>query len=291
MENKLVVENINCAYGKNIVLDHVSFTCENGIVALLGNNGAGKTTLMNILTGLKKASSGKAILNGQDLLQTTPYPINQIGYLPQYFDIYHNISGYDFLSYVYDLKELPKKDKSKAITEVVDRFNLSSVIKKRVGSYSGGYKRRLGIAQAVIGKPALIIIDEPTAGLDPEQRVEFRNLLSEISQESITLISTHIIEDVELYSNKVLILKDHSIQFSGTIDEMIAMSTPHIVIEESDLVNAHKLKEHVTVIEQKRLNSNVVKIKYVKDQSKGTDNSDHEKEITLENAYIYFQHR
>jgi ABC-2 type transport system ATP-binding protein len=290
MENELVVEGITYAYGKNNVLEHISFACKNGIVALLGNNGAGKSTLMNILTGLKKTTKGKVMLNGRDLLWTKPYPIDQVGYLPQNFDIYPNISGYDFLSYVFDMKNLPKKKKKQMITEVVEKFHLTSVIKKRVGSYSGGYKRRLGIAQAVIGNPALIIIDEPTAGLDPEQRVEFRNFLSEISKESITLISTHIIEDVELYSNKILILKDRSIQFSGTIDEMIAISKPHIFTTETDLLTSHKLKETVTVIEEKRLNSNLVEMKYIKDKNE-TDNSDNDKEISLENAYVYFQNR
>lgn len=290
MQNELVVENIDYSYRGKMVLNQISFTCKNGIIALLGNNGAGKTTLMNILTGMRKVSKGKITLNGQDLLQIKPYPIDQVGYLPQNFDVYSNISGYDFLSYVYDMKDLPRENKKKEITNIIDRFNLSSVIKKRIGSYSGGYKRRLGIAQAVLGKPALIIIDEPTAGLDPEQRVEFRSFLSEISKESITLISTHIIEDVELYSDKILILKDNSIKFSGTIDEMITSSMPHISIKEIDLSSLPKLKEKVTVIEEKRLNSSLVKLKYIKKENEMNDNTN-DKEITLENAYVYFQKR
>jgi ABC-type multidrug transport system ATPase subunit len=286
----LIVENVCYSYGKSLVLDHVSFTCHDGIIALLGNNGAGKTTLMSILAGLKKADAGNIILNGKDLLHSSPYPIDQAGYLPQNFDIYHNISGYDFLSYVFDMKDIRVSNKKEAIQEIVEKFNLQSVIRKKIGSYSGGYKRRLGIAQAVLGKPALIIIDEPTAGLDPEQRVEFRSYLSEISKETITLISTHIIEDVELYSNKILILKDQSIQFEGPIDELISVSVPNIYTAEIDLETLLRIKKYMAIIEEKRIHSNVIKIRFIKDRDIDMDHY-HDKEISLENAYVYFQKR
>src|SRR5690606_7654029 len=150
--------------------------------------------LMNIITGLKTAKHGKVLLNDVDLLRSKQYPIESVGYLPQDFNIYNNITGWDFLSYVYDLKKINEVNKKRYLESIVDQFNLGSVISQRVGKYSGGFKRRLGIAQAVLGEPALIIIDEPTVGLDPEQRIEFRSHLSEISKDSITLISTHIIE-------------------------------------------------------------------------------------------------
>lgn len=141
-----------------------------------------------------------------------------------------------------------------------------------------------------MGKPALIIIDEPTAGLDPEQRVEFRSYLSEISKETITLISTHIIEDVELYSNKILILKDQSIQFEGPIDELISVSVPNIYTAEIDLETLLRIKKYMTIIEEKRIHSNVIKIRFIKDRDIDMDHY-HDKEISLENAYVYFQKR
>ncbi|RKO62703.1 ABC-type multidrug transport system, ATPase component [Caldibacillus debilis GB1] len=289
MGNRLSIENVSFSYGKNTVLDNISFTCRDGITALLGNNGAGKTTLMNILTGLNKPSHGRVMLNGIDLLKTKPYPIDQVGYLPQNFDVYGNVTGYDLLSYVFDLKKI-KKNKKETIDEVVERFHLTSVINKRIGKYSGGYKRRLGIAQAVIGKPTLLIIDEPTAGLDPEERAQFRKYLSEISKDSITLISTHIIEDVELYSQQIVILKDHSIAFNGSVAEMIAESITNIRTLETDFATLMDLRKKVTIIEEKRLGTNRYRIRFIKDKQ-DVAGSYQEKEISLENAYIYFQNR
>lgn len=292
LNNRLLVENLNFTYGKKEILKNISFSCQDGITALLGNNGVGKTTLMQIISGLKKASSGQITLNGTDLLNTDSYPINKVGYLPQRFDVYNNVTGYDLLSYIFDLKGLTD-NKKQTIAEVIEQFQLDSVIYKRIGKYSGGFKRRLGIAQAVLGKPDLIIIDEPTVGLDPEQRVEFRSYLSEISKDCITLISTHIIEDIELYSDQIIILKNKMVAFNGSIEEIISNSTPYIASFETDLASFNKLKENLTIIEEKRINNSKVKIKYIKNKNihDGIEKSDslNDKEITLENAYIYFQ--
>ncbi|WP_214484803.1 ATP-binding cassette domain-containing protein [Bacillus sp. SM2101] len=292
MTNKLTVENISFSYGNKNILNNVSFTCDNGIFALLGNNGTGKTTLINLLTGLKKPKYGKITLNGINLVDTKEYPINLVGYLPQEFKIYDNITGYDFLSYVYDSKYLNNRDKNKEIKEVVEKFNLGPIINKKVKSYSGGYKRRLGIAQAVLGKPKLIIIDEPTVGLDPEQRVEFRNYLSEISDNAITIISSHIIEDVELFSKKLLILKDKHISYNGTIDEILAESIPNIRTIELSIKEFFEIKNSFTIIEQQRINSDKIKVRYINTEGLDIDiENNREKEISLENAYIYFQKR
>lgn len=287
MENRLTVENVAFSYGKKKVLEELSFSAENGIVALLGNNGAGKSTLMNIITGLKTAKHGKVLLNDVDLLRSKQYPIERVGYLPQDFNIYNNITGWDFLSYVYDLKKINGGNKKRYLESIVDQFNLGSVISQRVGKYSGGFKRRLGIAQAVLGEPALIIIDEPTVGLDPEQRIEFRSHLSEISKDSITLISTHIIEDVELFSDQILVLKDRSIQFNGNVQEMIALASPEIAVLETNRASLRELSKQVPIIEEKRMDNDLVKVKYIeRDQSKKANG---DREVTLENAYVYLQ--
>ncbi|MGM7634429.1 ATP-binding cassette domain-containing protein [Bacillus sp. Hm123] len=289
MENILKLENISYSYGKKKILDQLSFTCGNGITALLGNNGAGKTTLMKILTGLNPVQTGSATLNGTEMLRGE-YPLHDVGYLPQNFEMYKDVSGYQFLSFVYDIKKMDKHRKKASIEEVVHRFNLEKVIHKNIGRYSGGYKQRLGIAQAVLGKPSLIIIDEPTVGLDPEQRVEFRSYLSEISKDSITIISTHIIEDIELYSDQILILKDAEIQFNGTIKEIIESSRPFIYTTEVNRTALPHVKKQVKVIEEKRLATDTVKIKYVQSEQM-IENSYPDKEISLENAYLYFQNK
>lgn len=288
MSNVLNIENVCYSHGNKKVLDHISFTCENGIIALLGKNGAGKSTLMNILVGLKQPSKGKVSLNTINLMEKETYPLNKVGYLPQDFDIYSNITGYDFLSYVYDVKNIQHPSKQEAIADIVKRLDLESVIKKKFKTYSGGFKRRLGIAQAIIGEPELLIIDEPSVGLDPEQRMQFRSFLSEISKNAVTLISTHIIEDVELYSDCILILKDQTIQFQGTVNELIEASRPYLFEMEINRAELAKFKQRVSVIEERRIGNDFIKVKFIK--------NDYEvgecypaKEISLENAYVYFQ--
>lgn len=290
MMNTLSVEDISYSYFKNTVLNNISFTCTNGVIALLGNNGVGKSTLMRILAGISVPASGVIKLNNSNILENKNYPIDKVGYLPQNFEIYGNVSGYDFLSYVYDVKKIDTPNKKQVVLDdIINRFNLEDVIKKKFASYSGGYKRRLGIAQAVLGEPNLIIIDEPSVGLDPEQRIEFRSYLSEISRSAITLISTHIIEDVELYSNEVLILKDQNIKFQGTVENLINLSAPHIFSEKVRIDELSSFRKNVKIVEEKRISDELIKIKFI--GSSKNNNTNKEKEISLENAYIYFQNK
>lgn len=287
MNNKLSVENINFSYGKKKVLNDISFYCDNGITSILGANGAGKTTLMKVLIGANKPSTGKVILNSENLLGY--YNNNNIiGYLPQNFDTYNNITGYDFLSYVCDIKNVSPTEKKQYIQQAVQQFNLENVIYKNIGSYSGGYKRRLGIAQAVIGDPNIVIIDEPTVGLDPEQRLEFRHYLSEIGKERIVLISTHILEDVELYTNNILIINQGSIIFNGSTNEAIAEAKSNIYTMNTNVDELVLINKKVMVIEEKRLENNTIKIKFISNDNI-MDNSELEKEVSLENAYVFFQ--
>lgn len=288
MINTLTVEDISFSYKNQSILNNINFKCQNGITALLGNNGMGKTTLMKILVGLKRPSNGEVMLNDVDLLKSKPFPFQKVGYLPQNFDIYHNVTGYDFLSYVFDLKNLKQEDKKQRIDYVVEKLQLQSVINKKFKTYSGGYKRRLGIAQAILGEPELIIIDEPSVGLDPEQRMEFRSYLSEISKTAVTLISTHIIEDVELYSDNILILKDTSIKFKGTVEEILNVTLPYISTVEISISELSKLKKIVHIIEEKRINAENIRVKFV-ENGKKIEGSYKEKEISLENAYVYYQ--
>lgn len=290
MNNILKVSNINFSYKKKSILNNISFECSNGITALLGHNGAGKTTLMNIITGLKTPNNGSINLNNKNLLDTTSVPLKDIGYLPQNFDIFPNVTGYNFLSYICDLKNLSSEEKKTSLNNVIDRFDLSSVINLPFSKYSGGYKRRLGIAQAMLGNPSLLIIDEPTVGLDPEQRLEFRHYLSDIGNERVTLISTHIIEDAELYSNNVLVMSSGNILFQGTVNDIISTATPHIDTLICNIKELCELRKIVNVIEEKRIDNNTARIKFIKD-SKFTHPmiTSYDKEVSLENAYVYIQ--
>ncbi len=287
MNNKLVVDNISFSYSKRNILKHVSFTCENGITSLLGENGAGKTTLMKILIGVNKISNGSVVLNDKNLLNYSNKK-DIIGYLPQKFDLYSNIKGYDFLSYVCDIKRIKTNEKKREIEKVIAQFNLDNVIHKNVGRYSGGYKRRLGIAQAVIGNPNLVIIDEPTVGLDPQQRLDFRHYISEIGKDRIVLISTHILEDVELYTNKILIINDATILFDGTTSEAINLAKNKIFTTTVNVDEMKLIAQKVKIIEEKRLDNNKIKVKFIP-LDNNISNSEFEKEVTLENAFVFFQ--
>lgn len=285
MNNQLLVENINFSYNKKNILKDISFSCSNGITSVLGANGAGKTTLMKVLIGANKPSTGKILLNNENLLRDSN---NIIGYLPQNFDIYDNITGYDFLSYVCDIKNVDSTEKKQHIDKVVEQFNLESIISKTIGSYSGGYKRRLGIAQAVIGNPNIVVIDEPTVGLDPEQRLEFRHYLSEIGKERIVLISTHILEDVELYTNNILIIDQGSIIFKGSASDAIAQAKNNICTINVNVDELRLINKKVMVIEEKRLGNNMIKIKFIPNDNV-IEKSELEKEVSLENAYVFLQ--
>lgn len=286
MNNILSVKNINFSYGKKRALNNISFSCNNGITSILGANGAGKTTLMKVLIGANKPSTGEVFLNTENLLCNSNNSI--MGYLPQNFDTYDNITGYDFLSYVCDIKNINSVKKKQYIEQVVQQFNLENVISKNIGSYSGGYKRRLGIAQAVIGDPSIVIIDEPTVGLDPEQRLEFRHYLSEIGKERIVLISTHILEDVELYTNNILIINQGSIIFNGSTNKAIAQAKNNIYTINVNIDELTSINKEVMVIEEKRLENNMIKIKFIANDNI-VNNSELEKEVSLENAYVFFQ--
>ena len=286
MNNSLKVENICFNYKQNNILNNISFEYNStGVIALLGPNGAGKTTLMNILVGLLSPKSGVAQLNNVDILKNNKYSIENIGYLPQNFDIYDNVTGLDFLSYVCDCKNISKNDKNKEIDKVVDKFNLSSVINSSFKKYSGGYKRRLGIAQAMIGNPKLVVVDEPTVGLDPEQRFEFRQYLSNISDETIILISTHIVEDIEYYCRKILMLNNKEIGFDGTPEEFTESVNNKIYkgVVTSDELNL--LKHKVKILQNSRVSNNEISIRaicedYIPDNlSKDS--------CSLEDAYVY----
>lgn len=288
MNNTLSIKNVTFSYGKKKVLNDISFDCSNGITALLGSNGVGKTTLMNILTGLKKPSSGEITLNDTDLLNVKNVPLNKIGYLPQNFEIYPNVVGYDFLSYICDLKGIKGNYKNKVLDEVINTFNLNDVIKLPFKKYSGGYKRRLGIAQSVLGDPSLVIIDEPTVGLDPEQRLEFRHYLSKCGEGRITIISTHIIEDAELYSNNILILNRGNVTFNGSVNEFISNALNQIYTTNCNIKQLHNIRDNNIIIEEKRLDNDNVKVKFIKNDN-NIANSRPEMEVSLENAYVYFQ--
>lgn len=195
-------------YKNKMALDHVSAKWKRGVYGLLGANGAGKTTLINIFVGILKEDSGSILINGKDVRTYGKRFLSQIGYMPQYPVFYKDFSVMDFMLYMCALKDISKKEGLKRIKELMEIVNLADVGEKKIGALSGGMRQRVGIAQAMLGNPEILILDEPTAGLDPQERIRFRNLIARFSQDRIVLLATHIVSDVEFIANEVMLLKN-----------------------------------------------------------------------------------
>ena len=205
---KLVIDNVSKSFKNKHALQNFTAELTNGVYGLLGPNGSGKSTLMRILADISKPTSGRVLLNDTDISLMGDDYREIIGYLPQDFGVYKHFTATRFLQYFASLKGLDRTYTKNKINEVLELVNLTEHKKQRVGTFSGGMKRRLGIAQALLNDPKILIVDEPTAGLDPQERVRFRNLLSEISSDRIVLISTHIVSDIEYIAKEILLLKE-----------------------------------------------------------------------------------
>lgn len=208
---------------KNIkAVDNVSCSLGCGVYGLLGVNGAGKTTLMRMLCTLLKPTGGRITWNGQDIFEMKGDYRKILGYLPQDFGFYPDFTVRDYLLYIGSIKGLTPMTAKKRAGLLLDKVGLSKAANKKMKTLSGGMKRRTGIAQAMLNNPGILILDEPTAGLDPSERIRFRNLISELSAERLVLLSTHIVSDVEYIANKILLMKDGSIRHSGTPEQILA---------------------------------------------------------------------
>lgn len=210
---ELKVDRLTKQYKNIIAVDRVSFSLGKGVTGLLGANGAGKTTLMRMVCGILAPTSGDITYDGVPVSEESYRDV--LGYLPQDFGYYPEFSGQDFLMYFSALKGLSKIDAKTRTDELLEIVGLSDVAKKKVKAYSGGMKQRLGIAQALINRPEVLIMDEPTAGLDPRERVRFRNLIEDIGKDNIVLLSTHIVSDIEHIADRVIMMKSGQIIWQG----------------------------------------------------------------------------
>lgn len=214
---ELVIDRVSKQYGSKIAVDRISLKLQKGVYGLLGANGAGKTTLMRLLCGILKPTGGSISFDGIDV-STEEYRA-RLGYLPQDFGYYPDFTGKDFLLYMAALKGLDRSGAKKRAEELLQLVGLGEQGRKKIKTYSGGMKQRLGIAQALLGEPDLLILDEPTAGLDPKERVRFRELIGELGKENIVLLSTHIVSDIEHIADVVLMMKDGQLIYQGKWDE------------------------------------------------------------------------
>ncbi len=210
---RLVVDRLTKQYKNKIAVDRISAEFGSGVYGLLGANGAGKTTFMRMICGILEPTSGTVSFDGIDVGDEEYRAV--LGYLPQDFGYYPNFTAWDFLMYMSVLKGFDKKSAKKKIQELLEFVSLAEVAKKKIKTYSGGMKQRLGIAQALLNNPKILVMDEPTAGLDPKERVRFRNVIEGIGKESIVILSTHIISDVEHIADNILFMKDGKIIFNS----------------------------------------------------------------------------
>ena len=219
---QLLIDNVSKRYGSSTwALRNFSLQLGPGVLGLLGPNGAGKTTLMSILATITRASEGKVMWNGTDLAAQPDALRAVLGYLPQDFGVYPNLDAVEFLEYLAAVKGLDGPTSRRRIDELLVLVNLTDVRKRPLGGYSGGMKQRVGIAQALLNDPQLLIVDEPTAGLDPEERVRFRNLLSELSGERIVILSTHIVSDVEATATDIALISKGTLVAHATPEELL----------------------------------------------------------------------
>ncbi len=240
------IKNLKKSYGKKEVLHGLSLRLSNGIYGLLGPNGAGKTTLMNLIVGLLRPTSGDVLIDGVNTQSRKAEHLKKLGYLPQYPEYYKNFTAREFLGYMSALKGIRGSNRAQ-IDELISFVNLSGDADRKLGGYSGGMLRRVGLAQALLGDPSVIILDEPTAGLDPLERIRLRNLLSEIALGRTLIIATHIVPDIEYIANEVILMFDGRIERRGHPTELTEAVNGKVFQVKADLEGAQELVKRFKV--------------------------------------------
>ena len=219
---ELTIQNLTKTYGNKVALREFSYTFTPGIYGILGANGAGKSTLMNLITDNVKRDSGSILWNGTDILKLGREFRREVGYMPQQQGMYPDYSARDFLHYMAAIKELHRTESRTQIEELLAVVNLSEDAHKRLGGFSGGMRQRVLLAQALLGDPKILILDEPTAGLDPKERLRLRQYISDLARNKIVFLTTHIVSDIESIANDVLLMKQGELVAHGAPDALIA---------------------------------------------------------------------
>lgn len=217
----LSLKNVSKNYGEVFAVDDVSYSMETGVYGLLGVNGAGKTTLMKMLCTVIRPTAGEITWDGNDIFRLGERYRDLLGYLPQDFGFYPDLSVSDYLMYIASIKGIRPVVAKKRMKQLLEMVGLSKYKSRKMKALSGGMARRVGIAQAMLNNPKILVLDEPTAGLDPNERIRFRNLISELSEDRLVLLSTHIVSDVEFIAEQILLMQDGKFFYTGTSEELI----------------------------------------------------------------------
>ena len=219
---ELRIEHLTKKYGEKVALRDFSYTFTPGIYGILGANGAGKSTLMNLITDNVKRNEGQILWDGTDILKLGKRFRGKLGYMPQQQGMYNDFSARAFLRYMAQIKEIPKKQADEQIEQLLDVVNLREDAHKKVGGFSGGMRQRVLLAQALLGDPKILILDEPTAGLDPRERLRLRQYISDLAQDRIVFLTTHIVSDIESIAGDVLLMKQGELVRHGAPEVLIA---------------------------------------------------------------------
>lgn len=280
---ELNIDRVTKNYNGKIACDRVSITLHKGVYGLLGANGAGKTTLMRMMCGILNPTSGTISYDGIDVSREEYRDV--LGYLPQNFGYYPEFTAYDFMMYIAALKGISKPKAKIKTDKLLEMVSLQHEAKKKIKTFSGGMKQRLGIAQALLNDPKILILDEPTAGLDPKERVKFRNIISRMGAEKIILLSTHIVSDVEHIANIIMIMKNGQLIHMGGLEEIISVIKNKVWECTVPPKTADEFIEKYPIINTRNENNNIF-LRMVCDE-KPCQNAENV-QTTLEDLYLYY---
>ena len=283
---ELILKNITKKFGEKTAVNNVSISFKPGIYGLLGANGAGKTTLMHMICSILKPNIGSIRFNNKLINEADEEYREVIGILPQDFGYYDDFSAYKFLKYISQIKGIPTQESNKRIEKLLELVNLTDEKNHKIKTFSGGMKRRLGIAQAIINDPQILVLDEPTAGLDPKERVKFRNIISNMSRDKIIILSTHIVSDIEYISDHVIIMKNGRIMLNDIPSNVLKNINDKVWIcniYESEL---HNFETNFNIININKVSELKVDVRIVSDNKP----YEHAKLVapTLEDLYLYY---
>lgn len=285
---ELIINNISKEFKDKVAVDKFNVTLNEGIYGLLGPNGSGKTTLMRILADVSNPSSGYILVNGESKNKLGADYRDLIGYMPQNIGFYKNFTAEKYLYYVAALKGVDKEIEKSKIDELLHFVNLEKDRKRKIGKFSGGMKQRLGIAQAILNDPKILILDEPTAGLDPNERIRFKNLIAQLAKDKIVILSTHIVSDIEFIANEILVMKEGKLVEKSSLEDILntVRGKVHTLsISESDLVKVESKFKISSMIR----NHNEINVRVVGDNKNDIKEFKHmEEEPNLEDVFLYY---
>ena len=281
----LILDGLTKTFSSFPAVNNLSYTMDTGVYGLLGVNGAGKTTLMRMLCTLLPPPSGTITWDGQDIFSLGSAYRNLLGYLPQDFGYYPDFSVQDYLLYVASIKGLRPATARQRMQSLLEQVGLTQVRRQKMKKLSGGMKRRAGIAQAMLNDPKILILDEPTAGLDPKERIRFRNLISELAENRLVLLSTHIVSDVEYIADQILLMKDGSLVHHGTSQQLLAAAPTQVWTCTVPRAQADQLLHQYPVVNLKTLPQGVQL--RVLSQTPPTPEA-HPAEMTLEDLFLHY---